>query len=59
MKRVGIVGVGLLGGAVASRLLQAKFEIKGYDIRPEQLKRLEPHGLIDITPAYRILSRPE
>jgi 3-hydroxyisobutyrate dehydrogenase-like beta-hydroxyacid dehydrogenase len=46
MKRIGIIGLGLLGSAVASRLLQGKFEVKGYDIRPERLKALEAQGLI-------------
>jgi len=45
MKRIGIVGVGLLGSAVASRLLQGKFEVKGYDTRPEQVKALQAQGL--------------
>jgi 3-hydroxyisobutyrate dehydrogenase-like beta-hydroxyacid dehydrogenase len=45
MKRIGIVGVGLLGSAVASRLLHGKFEVKGYDTRPEQLKALQARGL--------------
>ncbi len=45
MKRIGIIGVGLLGSAVASRLLQGKFEVKGYDTRPEQLKALQAQGL--------------
>ncbi|HET8580288.1 MAG TPA: NAD(P)-dependent oxidoreductase [Nitrospiraceae bacterium] len=46
MKQIGIIGVGLLGSAVAKRLLKAKFEVKGYDTRPEQLKTLEAQGLI-------------
>ena len=46
MKRIGIIGVGLLGSAVASRLLQGKFEVKGYDTRPEQMTALRPQGLI-------------
>lgn len=45
MKRIGIVGVGLLGSAVASRLLQAKFEVTGYDTRPEQVTALRGAGL--------------
>ena len=48
MKRIGIIGVGLLGSAVASRLLQAKFQVKGYDTRPAQVKALEPQGLIAV-----------
>ncbi len=46
MKRIGIIGVGLLGSAVATRLLQEKFEVKGYDTRPEQIKSLQAQGLI-------------
>jgi len=45
MRRIGIVGVGLLGSAVASRLLQRGFEVTGYDIRPELLEALRPEGL--------------
>ncbi|HEY3303860.1 MAG TPA: NAD(P)-dependent oxidoreductase [Candidatus Binatia bacterium] len=45
MKRIGIIGVGLLGNAVASRLLQGKFEVKGYDARSEQVKALRANGL--------------
>jgi 3-hydroxyisobutyrate dehydrogenase-like beta-hydroxyacid dehydrogenase len=45
MRRVGIVGVGLLGTAVASRLLAAGFEVTGHDARPEQVTRLAPRGL--------------
>jgi 2-hydroxy-3-oxopropionate reductase len=45
VKRVGIVGVGLLGSAVASRLLAAGFEVTGYDTRPEQVTALAASGL--------------
>ena len=46
MKRIGIVGVGLLGSAVASRLLQGKFVVTGYDTRAERLRALKARGLI-------------
>jgi 3-hydroxyisobutyrate dehydrogenase-like beta-hydroxyacid dehydrogenase len=45
MNRIGIVGVGLLGSAVAARLLQGGFKVTGYDTRPEQVKALQPQGL--------------
>jgi 3-hydroxyisobutyrate dehydrogenase-like beta-hydroxyacid dehydrogenase len=45
MRRVGIVGVGLLGSAVASRLLENGFQVAGYDTRPEQVEALRPRGL--------------
>ena len=46
MKRIGIIGVGLLGSAVASRLLKKKFAVKGYDTRPKRVKALQPKGLM-------------
>ena len=46
MKRIGIIGVGLLGSAVASRLLKGNFGVKGYDTRPKQVKALQTQGLI-------------
>jgi 3-hydroxyisobutyrate dehydrogenase len=45
MRRIAIVGVGLLGTAVASRLLSKGFEVRGYDTRPEQLAALASRGL--------------
>src|SRR6266851_1712640 len=45
MKRLGIVGVGLLGSAVASRLLARGFEVTGYDTRPGQVEALAGSGL--------------
>jgi 3-hydroxyisobutyrate dehydrogenase-like beta-hydroxyacid dehydrogenase len=46
MKRISILGVGLLGSAVALRLLQGKFVVTGYDTRPEPLRALKARGLI-------------
>jgi 2-hydroxy-3-oxopropionate reductase len=46
MKRIGIIGVGLLGSAVAARLLQAKFQVKGFDTNPTRLRLLQNQGLI-------------
>jgi len=45
IQRIAIVGVGLLGSAVASRLLAGGFAVTGYDSRPEQLRGLAPRGL--------------
>jgi 3-hydroxyisobutyrate dehydrogenase-like beta-hydroxyacid dehydrogenase len=46
MKRIGIIGVGLLGSAVASRLLKSGFVVRGYDVRPERIRALQTVGLI-------------
>jgi 3-hydroxyisobutyrate dehydrogenase-like beta-hydroxyacid dehydrogenase len=45
MRRIGIIGVGLLGSAVASRLLGRGFQVAGYDTRPEQVEALALQGL--------------
>jgi 3-hydroxyisobutyrate dehydrogenase-like beta-hydroxyacid dehydrogenase len=45
MQRIGIVGVGLLGSAVATRLLQQGFAVTGYDTRATQLEALHSQGL--------------
>jgi 3-hydroxyisobutyrate dehydrogenase-like beta-hydroxyacid dehydrogenase len=44
-QRIAIIGVGLLGSAVASRLLAGGFAVVGYDSRPEPLKALGARGL--------------
>ena len=46
MKRIGIIGVGLLGSAVASRLLKGGFEVTAYDTRLEQVEALQAQGLV-------------
>ena len=45
MKRITVVGLGLLGDAVAQRLLGAGFEVTGYDVRPDAIQGLVGKGL--------------
>lgn len=45
MRRIGLIGVGLLGSAVASRLLESGFAVTGHDTRPERVEALRPRGL--------------
>jgi len=45
IRRIAIIGVGLLGSAVASRLLAGGFAVAGYDSRPEASRALGPRGL--------------
>ncbi len=46
MKRISIIGVGLLGSVVAARLLKRSFKVTGYDTRPEQVRALQAQGLL-------------
>ena len=43
-KSVGIIGVGIMGTAMARNLHQAGFDVVGYDPAPEALARLEDAG---------------
>jgi 3-hydroxyisobutyrate dehydrogenase-like beta-hydroxyacid dehydrogenase len=45
MKRITVLGLGLLGDAVAQRLLAGGFEVTGYDVRPEAIENLAGKGL--------------
>jgi 3-hydroxyisobutyrate dehydrogenase-like beta-hydroxyacid dehydrogenase len=42
--RVGLVGIGLMGGALAHRLLGAGFDVVGYDLDPLKRDALERQG---------------
>jgi len=44
MERVGIIGVGLVGTALAERLLEAGYSVAGYDLLPEQREALSRLG---------------
>ncbi|MBI4270267.1 MAG: NAD(P)-dependent oxidoreductase [Candidatus Rokubacteria bacterium] len=45
MRRIAVIGLGLLGGAVAARLLRGGFRVSGHDVRPAQAEALRPQGL--------------
>ena len=44
MKKVGFIGLGDMGMAMAKNLLKEGFELTGFDLREEQLKELEGAG---------------
>jgi 3-hydroxyisobutyrate dehydrogenase-like beta-hydroxyacid dehydrogenase len=44
MDRVGIIGLGLVGSALAERLLAAKFVVAGYDLQSAQTENLAKLG---------------
>ncbi len=41
MKRVGIIGLGDMGLAIARNIIKSGFELTGFDLREERLKLLE------------------
>jgi 3-hydroxyisobutyrate dehydrogenase-like beta-hydroxyacid dehydrogenase len=44
LKKVGFIGLGDMGMAMALNLLTAGFKVRGYDLRDERLKLLEEAG---------------
>ena len=46
MKKIGFIGLGNMGARMASNLLNANYEVIGYDINEEFVKQLLPKGLI-------------
>jgi putative dehydrogenase len=44
MKRVGVVGLGIMGSAFASSLLGKGFEVVGYDVEQDRIDELEAAG---------------
>src|SRR5210317_171183 len=45
MKKVGFVGLGNMGARMVTNLLNANYEVIGYDINEEFVKQLLPQGL--------------
>jgi putative dehydrogenase len=43
-RKIGIIGLGIMGSAISANLVKAGFTVIGYDIRPECIETLESHG---------------
>ena len=48
-ERIGMMGTGVMGLAMAGHLLAAGYEVHGFDINPEKLKELDAIGGIPET----------
>ncbi|MGB5817521.1 MAG: NAD(P)-binding domain-containing protein, partial [Thermoanaerobaculia bacterium] len=44
MKRIGIIGLGSMGLAMAKNIIDSGFELTGFDLRQESLRLLEAAG---------------
>lgn len=44
IQRIGVLGVGIMGLAMATNLVKAGFQVSGYDPNPKALKRLKAAG---------------
>ena len=43
-QKVGMIGLGIMGSAMAANLLKSGFDVVGYDIVPERLKEFGAKG---------------
>lgn len=48
-RTVGIIGLGIMGGAIAANLVKRGFAVRGYDIAPAALDRLRANGGTPVT----------
>ena len=54
---VGIVGLGQMGGAIATRLLSVGYEVYGYDLEPQRVATLQLKGLKSAGSAEEVAKR--
>ena len=45
VEKIGFIGLGVLGSAMAPNLIESGFQVIGYDIRPKALQELELLGM--------------
>jgi len=43
-RRIGFIGLGTMGGAMAQMLVKKQYHVTGYDLHPEAVARLASHG---------------
>jgi 3-hydroxyisobutyrate dehydrogenase len=43
-RRIGFIGLGAMGGAMAQTLVKKQYSVTGYDLHPEAVARLASHG---------------
>jgi putative dehydrogenase len=56
-KRVGVIGLGIMGSAIAANLARAGFKVHGYDIAATALRTLEKAGGLPETSPAALASR--
>lgn len=59
MHTVGIIGLGLLGGAIAERLIARGYAVSGYDVSQAALSRLQAQGVAPADSIPQLFQRCE
>ena len=59
VEKVGVVGLGIMGGAFARNIADADFDVAGFDLVPERIEALTAHGGKAATSAGDAVGRSE
>ena len=59
MKKIGFIGLGIMGKPMARNLLKAGYDLVVYDVRPEPLSQLQEDGAAVGTSSMDVASRAE
>ena len=54
--RIGIIGLGIMGGAMAEALIAAGYQVSGYDVHPEPRQRLKKAGGRALSSCAKVVS---
>jgi 3-hydroxyisobutyrate dehydrogenase-like beta-hydroxyacid dehydrogenase len=57
MKAVGVIGLGIMGSAMAANLVRAGFQVHGFDVSPAAMKKLSKLGGVAATSPAALASR--
>ena len=58
-RKIGLVGLGLVGTAIAESLLAQQFDVIGFDISPERCQQLEKSGGTPVSSPTQVAGRVE
>jgi 3-hydroxyisobutyrate dehydrogenase-like beta-hydroxyacid dehydrogenase len=48
LEKISVIGLGAMGSSLATFLLKAGYEVKGFDILEKRMSDLEPYGLVSV-----------
>jgi 3-hydroxyisobutyrate dehydrogenase-like beta-hydroxyacid dehydrogenase len=58
IKDIGVIGLGAMGGPMAARLLERKFNVSGFDIDKSRMTELVAAGLGPSTSPCSLIRQP-
>jgi 3-hydroxyisobutyrate dehydrogenase-like beta-hydroxyacid dehydrogenase len=59
MQAIGFIGVGMMGGAIAARMMERGFPVLAYDNNPDSLERLAVQGAVRAASVREVVDRAQ